>query len=194
MPNLETLRDEYLQLYLSCQIRKEKDPVFQWVLDRIVKNEQRYRSVSRQVGVPWYFIAAIHALECGLKFGSHLHNGDPLTEKTVHVPKGRPTHDPVYIPQGATKPVYTWEESAVDALTYMKLHRWTDWSIEAMLFKLEAYNGWGYRKHHPNVLTPYLWAGSLHYDKGKYVADGKWSDTAVSNQIGAGLILKGLKV
>jgi lysozyme family protein len=64
-----------------------------------------------------------------------------------------------------------------------------DWSIEGILFQLEAYNGWGYRNHH-GINTPYLWSGSNQYTSGKYVADGKFDPTAVSKQIGGALLLK----
>jgi hypothetical protein len=65
-----------------------------------------------------------------------------------------------------------------------------DWSLPGALYQLERYNGWGYRMHHPSVLTPYLWSFSNHYTSGKYVADGTWSNTAISKQCGAGVILR----
>ena len=61
-----------------------------------------------------------------------------------------------------------------------------------MLYQLEAYNGFGYRTRHPEVLTPYLWSFSNHYTSGKYVADGTWSPTAKSKQCGAAVILRRL--
>jgi lysozyme family protein len=53
---------------------------------------------------------------------------------------------------------------------------------------LEAYNGLGYRGL--GVPTPYLWSFSNHYESGKYVADGKFSRTARSQQCGAAVMLK----
>ena len=38
--------------------------------------------------------------------------------------------------------------------------------------------------------SPYLWAFSNHYTRGKYVADGRWSETAVSRQAGAATLLR----
>jgi hypothetical protein len=38
--------------------------------------------------------------------------------------------------------------------------------------------------------TPYLRSFSNHYLSGKYVADGTWSDTAVSKQCGAAVLLR----
>ena len=61
-----------------------------------------------------------------------------------------------------------------------------------MLYTIERYNGTGYLRYHKNVPTPYLWSGSQHYVKGKYVSDGKWSSSAVSKQVGAAVILKEL--
>ena len=55
-------------------------------------------------------------------------------------------------------------------------------------YKLEKYNGIGYRAHHVN--SPYLWGGSNQYTRGKYVQDGVFSITAVSMQIGAMVLLK----
>jgi hypothetical protein len=69
------------------------------------------------------------------------------------------------------------------------LHRWHDWSVAGVMFKLEQYNGWGYRQFHPGVLSPYLWSFSQHYQKGKYVADGHFDPAAVSQQCGAAVLL-----
>jgi lysozyme family protein len=115
-----------------------------------------------------------------------LHNGDSLKKRTVNEPSGRPLADPIKGWQVG----YTWEESAVDALTMKEFNRVKDWSLAAQLWQLERYNGVGYRKYHPEVLTPYLWSGTNHYNKGKYVADGKWDANAVSAQIGIAALLK----
>jgi len=55
---------------------------------------------------------------------------------------------------------------------------------------LEGYNGFGYRTRHPEVLSPYLWSYSNHYESGKYVADGTFSPSAVSQQCGAAILLR----
>ena len=151
---------------------------------KIETNKQRYASVGGSK-IPWYFIGVIHAMEAipPLNFARHLHNGDPLTKRTVQVPAGRPK---------TGSPPFTWEASAVDALTLKNLFNWTDWSIPGILYKLEQYNGWGYRNFHPHVKSPYLWSFSNHYTSGKYVKDGVWSDTAKSQQCGAATILRRL--
>ncbi|PKL81768.1 MAG: hypothetical protein CVV24_13585 [Ignavibacteriae bacterium HGW-Ignavibacteriae-3] len=177
----QNLRDEYQGLFDQCQIKPEKLAEVENIISRITNDQSRYRNVETKLGIPWFFIAAIHNMESSLNFTRHLHNGDPLSSRTTHVPAGRPV---------SGNPPFTWEQSAEDSLKLQKLDRWNDWRLAGVLYKIEEYNGWGYRGRHPEVLSPYLWSGSGHYIKGKYIADGRWSDTAVSNQIGAGVILR----
>ena len=84
-------------------------------------------------GIPWYFIACVHYMECSFSFNKHLHNGDPLTGYTVQVPANRPK-----VGHG---PPFTFEESAIDALQLMKYDKVTNWSLPFILQKLEGYNG-----------------------------------------------------
>jgi lysozyme family protein len=178
-PKLSDLRHEYEDLFNTCVITKPV-PV-QEVVNTILKNENRYESVAKTSNVPWFVIAAIHNMECSLDFRQHLHNGDPLSKKTVDVPAGRP---PIW------DKTRTWEESALDALSYDNLTSWTDWSIAGICYELEAYNGWGYRRH--GIHTPYLWSFTNHYTGGKYTADGVWSESAVSDQCGCAAVLRRL--
>lgn len=182
MPALTTaLRNEYQQLFDSCQILPERQSLLNQMTQQLRTGEARYRGVSDPLGIPWYVVAVLHAMEGGSDFKRHLHNGDPLTARTVQVPAGRPK-------LGA--PPFTWEQSANDALRLDKYDSWTDWSVPGILYKWEGYNGWGYRSYHPECKTPYLWSMSNHYSRGKYVADGTWSPTAVSKQVGAAALLR----
>src|SRR5262245_55433840 len=182
IPLTQSLRDEYEQLFATCDIRAGVAAAVERLVDRIAADRARYRAVEDAAGRPrWQVIGVLHAMECGLSFAQHLHNGDPLTGRTTHVPKGRP-------PDG--EPPFPWEASAIDALTVEGWTRWADYSVAGALYRLERYNGLGYRLHHPQVLSPFLWSGSVHYARGKYVADGRWSDTAVSRQIGAAVLLR----
>jgi len=176
-----SLKDEYQRLFDTCEIKSDKIGKVESILSEIEQNRSRYVTVGDELGVPWQIISVIHNMESSLNFNKHLHNGDPLTGRTVHVPAGRPKKG---------TPPFTWEESATDALTLQRFHQWDDWSAPGALYKLEGYNGWGYRLHHPHVLSPYLWGYSNHYKSGKYVADGRWSDTAVSKQCGAAVLLR----
>jgi lysozyme family protein len=176
-------RKRYELLYESALVRPKRRAALDQVVKQITANRARYQKVGKALGVPWYVVGIIHSLEASGDFTRHLHNGDPLTARTVHVPAGRPA---------AGKPPFTWEQSATDALRLRGLNAWKDWSVPGTLYQLEAYNGFGYRDHHPNVPSPYLWSFTNHYARGKYVADGRFSATAVSQQCGAAPLLKAL--
>lgn len=179
----DALATEYRKLFAKHTVRPEHTSAIDRIADRTVKNQKRYQAVASKVGVPWYVVAAIHNLESGQRFSTHLHNGDPLTGRTTHVPAGRPK---------AGSPPFTWEASAIDALKLKAFHKVAEWTLPVMLFRLEGYNGFGYRNHHPEVLSPYLWSFTTAYTKGKFVADGKFSAAAVSKQCGAAALLKRL--
>ena len=176
----DSLRDEYGRLFRKLSVRETRSESVDWHLAMIRKSKGRYENVGEQTGVPWYFIAVIHGLEASFNFRAHLHNGDyPLSSRTRQVPAGRPTK---WLPPS------DWESSAKDALRLLGFTGQKDWSLERTLYRLEAYNGFGYRGY--GVPTPYLWSFSNHYDRGKYVADGKFSYTARSQQCGAAVMLK----
>ena len=176
------LRPEYEQSFATMVFRPEQKSLVDWHVNQLIKNQNRYRKVSQQVNnVPWAMIGVIQAMECGFNFSCHLHNGDPLTSRTTHVPAGKPA---------TGQPPFAWESSAVDALKLEGFENVTDWSIPHMLYLLEKYNGFGYRNI--KMPTPYLWSFSNLYEKGKYVADGHFDGEAISRQCGAAVMLKAL--
>jgi lysozyme family protein len=143
------------------------------IAKEICVNQQKYYAVMMATGAPWQFVGVLHHMECGGDFTQHLANGDPINAPTIN--------EPVGIPAG------TWEECAIFVLKNKgyRLDDEKDWqSIWRWLWRAEAYNGFGYLKKHPETLSPYLWSGTNHYSKGKYVADGKWDSEAVSQQLG----------
>src|SRR5690242_19020871 len=141
------LADEYDQLFALAKIRPEHKFEVDALIDRIFSagNLEQYQKVEASIGVPAHVVAVIHSLEASCNFKAHLHNGDPLTGRTRHVPEGRPT---------GGNPPFQWFESAIDALTVQHLDEWTDWSVRGIAYVLERYNGFGYRRHHPNVKSP----------------------------------------
>jgi lysozyme family protein len=179
-PLTDDLRLQYQNLFTTCVINPARLGVVTSIISRILPNQARYQSVAGPLGIPWFFVALIHNMEASLNFNCHLHNGDPLTARTVHVPAGRPT---------SGQPPFTWEQSATDALTLEGFAGQTDWSLPAILYRLEKYNGFGYRNRTPPIMTPYLWSFSNQYTAGKFVADGKFDPNAVSTQCGAAVIL-----
>ena len=142
------LRGEYTHLFDSCRIRPERGDEVESLVKQLLNNQPRYEKVAEALGIPWSFIAVIHNMESSQSFHKHLHNGDPMTARTVQQPPGRPKNG---------SPPITWEQSAADALQLKRLGADTDWSLAGTLYQLERYNGFGYRLYHPHVLSPYLW-------------------------------------
>lgn len=150
---------------------------------KIQANRSRYESVSKSTGVPWDVIGVIHYRESSGDFAGVLHNGQKIIgtgKVTTIVPKGR-------------GPFATWEQAAIDALMNCApfAGKNKDWSIAGTLDILERYNGLGYRKK--GLPSPYLWAGTDQYVKGKYVADGKYDPNHVDKQLGVAPILMKLR-
>lgn len=175
----------------KAHIPASKGPAFKAVADVLMKpeNRLRYERVAnslKQQGytIPWWFIAVAHYREAGFdlqtnspRWDTYLGNGQALNKKTTLVPAGR-------------GPFSTWEEGAVDALVHAHPYaaKNKDWSIGGSLTKLEEYNGLGYfNRGRP---SPYIWAGTDQYVKGKYVADGKYNPNYIDKQLGCAGILK----
>jgi lysozyme family protein len=149
----------------------------------IVEARPRLERVAEAVNTPWPIIGVFWLLETGGNFTTHLHNGDPLTGPTVHVPAGRGWP----APEG----VDAWEFSAVDAITLHRLNNLEGLQIGDILGRLERANGIGYQRR--GFFSPYLWAGTDLYEKGKYVADGHFDPEAKSKQSGAAALLRRLQ-
>jgi lysozyme family protein len=175
------LRQEYQQRFDAAKVLPARQEVVAQSVRKILGNRARYERITKSMTMPWYFLAIIHGMEADFRFDSHLHNGDPLTGRTVRVPAGRPARG---------TPPFSWEESAMDAITVNRYDKWNDWSIAGMLVAWERYNGLGYRQY--GVNSPYVWACTDLYAKGRYVADGRFEANAESRQCGAVAMLKGL--
>ena len=180
----DKLREEYQILFAKCVVKEELKVQINKKILSFKDHYKDYADIGLATGVPWWFIALLHMMESNNDFTKHLHNGDSLKARTVQIPPGRPVEG---------NPPFTFEESAIDALEYEKLDQWEEWTIPGILFQIESYNGFGYRRWHPEVKSPYLWSGTNHYTKGKYVADGKFYPDAVSKQVGVACFLKAME-
>lgn len=180
-PSFEMLRADYEALFNACRINPSRAGEVAWHCNLLLKYRPRYEEVAARTGAPWWFVGIVHALEASFNFAGHLHNGDPLTARTVQVPAGRPLK---------WAPPSDWVSSAVDAIEYEGHGGKQDWSPAMALYRFESYNGFGYRNRGLN--TPYLWSFSNHYTAGKFVRDGKYDPSAVSKQCGAAVMLKAL--
>ncbi len=162
-------------------------------------NKHLYEGVSNEVDMPPLLIAAIHKMESEMNFGTYLHNGQPLGEPTTIHPPG------ILFPKGKKG----WRESAIHALGgnindhshppkpslkyFQQLRRkfginknTTDMGKIAAF--AEAYNGYGYRNK--GKRTGYVYGGTNLTPRGRFVADGKFDRTKISQRVGvAGLIL-----
>jgi lysozyme family protein len=176
------LKAEYAANFQACTPRPQSVQNIDFYVGRLNKFKNAYASAGSDLRIPWYFIGILHAMECGFNFGGHLHNGDPLTARTVHVPAGRPL---------AGAPPFTWIDSARDALMFQGFQHETEWTLPRVLYLIERYNGMGYRRR--GVPSPYLWSFSNIYSKGKFVVDGHFDPNAVSAQCGAAVMLKALQ-
>lgn len=174
----DELRASYQKDFDSTEVKPSKIAEVDSYISRLMRGEKRYRAIQDATGVPWYVTALIHGLEADFDFNKHLYNGDPLKRRTVNVPRGRPKEG---------NPPFEFEQAAVSALKYDGFTDWKDWSVPGILYMLERYNGWGYRKL--GKQNPYLWSYSNHYDKGKFTSDGHYSSSVVSKQVGAGTAL-----
>lgn len=172
---------DYAKSYETLVIHPDKIDDLDRIITKIKVNKSAYEEVSARTTVPWYVIAAIHYRESTLSFKRHLHNGDPLTDRTVHVPKGHPVNG---------DPPFTWPESAIDALSMSWLSKAKDWSIGNMLALMERYNGLGYKNK--GLPSPYVWSWTSVYKKGKYVEDGHFDPNVIDQQCGVAPILKSL--
>lgn len=173
------LRGEYPAWFDACAVKPGREGELAFFMKMLKTGRPNYEKAMDQTGVPWPVVGILHGLEGSFSFTTHLHNGDPLSARTMHVPAGRP-------PVGA--PPFTWLASAVDALKFDGVADNTDWSLAHTLFMFERFNGMGYRPL--GIPNPYLWASSNLYIKGKFVGDGSFDPEAVSKQVGAGLALK----
>lgn len=174
----------------TAEIRPEKRHFVEALAAQIERNRARYERVAESSGVPWQVIAAIHNMECSQDFRQHLHNGDPLTARTRHVPRGLPAKG---------SPPFDWEASALDALRHDHFPSKVWWHSDAApramamdhtLLNIELYNGPGVLLYHPRFTNAYLTSWTNLYHGGKYVGDSEWDPYAQSAQCGVIPILQ----
>lgn len=178
-PKLPT---EYDRMWAAMVVSQEHQAAVINDAKKILAHKSDYESVSQESGVPWFVIGLFDVMEAGGGCKAHLHNGDPLEHRTIHVPEGRP-------PPPA-EPPFSWPQSALDALKFEGLDKIKNWPLSTIAGALEKYNGLGY--HSRGVPSPYLWSFSNQYHSGKFVKDHEYDPNAISGQAGAMPILKAL--
>lgn len=169
--------------WASAKVRPDWTPSIKKSLWNFERDRKRYEAVTAMNpnGVPALVIFALHNRESSCSFRCHLHEGSPLNKPTKYVPKNRPPGPGPF----------TWEESAKDALYSADRLQDINWKrVDTSLQGVEAYNGTGYQRYHPDVPSPYLWSGTTVYSRGKYSSDGRFDRLATDQQIGCAAILK----
>ncbi len=187
------LSEEYRNLFDTLEIQPGWKDDVEKDIATIMRNKPRYESLVANFNeihncdVPWFMAGIIHKKECSFHFTQHLHNGDDLGARTIHVPVGRPV---------LGNPPFAWEFSALDALEHDGCNKIQFLDEIPCLYFFEKYNGFGYRgigkNTTPPYRSPYLWAGSQHWLKGKFTEDRVFSPEAHSKNLGAGVLLKAL--
>lgn len=131
----------------------------------------RYAAVSAETFVPQAWMAGSFEREASSNFSLSPAQGDRWDRVSTHVPRG-------------IGPFPDWKASAkaayhIDGLDKLGAAAWT---ILRACYEGELFNGFGYLVH--GIHTPYLWAGTNIYSAGKFIADGKFSSSAVDQQLG----------
>lgn len=180
--------------WAQCQILPNRQHEVASVARRLCDADARarYQAIALATNVPWFIIAVIHEREAGgpPHFDKQLGQGDPLIAVSRHVPRGRGP----FLNHPDDAPLQdAFFRGAVDALVNCppQAARWTDWSAGGALTILELYNGTGYEDYH-NEPSPYDWGATSIEQRGKYVADGKWSATVWDTQVGCAAMLKAM--
>lgn len=169
-------KNHYAKLLSTMKIKPTWSAAIDRAAKQIIAGKDRYIEVSKHVNnMPWELIGIIHKLESDCDFTKHLHNGDSLQRRTHQVPAGRPAEG---------SPPFTFLESAIDAIKMKGYDRVPSWDDSYICYCLEKYNGFGYYMR--GVESPYLWSGTQHYTKGKFIHDGPtgWRPDVVSKQVG----------
>jgi len=188
------LSKEYLDMYHAMEINNTWLNLVRRNASFINGNKNTYTPIFLNSQVPWYLVGLVHKMEAGYEdliagkdgksFECNLFNGQYYWKKTTIVPKGK-------------GPFSNWNIAAIQAMQDLnkkmmrQIPNWDGkYTIDVILFMAEMHNGWGYRIYHPEVKSPYLWSFSNMYSKGRYVADGKFKSSSVSQQCGIAPILK----
>ena len=163
----------------AMRVDQSKVGLIDRVARRLVASDakSRYRHLERQTGVPWPVVAVIHEREAAQRWDRSIAQGDPWNRVSTHVPKGR-------------GPFASFVAAAIDALTKCApfAARWKNWTYGGAITLLIMYNGLGYDRR--GLPSPYAWAGSNQYARGKYVADGVFDPNEVDRQLGCAPLLK----
>lgn len=168
--------------WAAARIRPEKSVAIDAMVAKYRRLAPRYELIQnmRANGVPAPVLFCLHQRESDGNFNCHPHEGSPLQHRTRYVPIGR-------LPSPA-QPPFSFEQSAEDAYYVVDRLDRVEWSkIGPALQGIESFNGLGYQRR--GIPSPYLWASTTVYNRGKYTGDGRFDPNAVDKQLGVVSIL-----
>lgn len=173
MATFASLKGEYERLLATVKVTRVA--AAKAAADQVFKNGNRYIAAGAATGVPWPFIGVLDQRESDCNPTRGLGQGDPWNKVSTHVPKGK-------------GPFASW----VDAAKYYIHYDGLDdppapWDMPVACWEGEKWNGFGPRNK--GIFTGYLWAGTNHYTRGKYVADSVWDGGEVDQQLGIVAVL-----
>jgi lysozyme family protein/peptidoglycan hydrolase-like protein with peptidoglycan-binding domain len=182
MVSFESLKAGYEKNWANLQIRPDRLAQANAAARRAINGKATYQKIQAVTEVPWEFSALCHYRESNFDFDTYLGNGEALNRVTNIVPKGR-------------GPFATFVDGAVDALRIQGFVGAKDWGIARMLYRLEAFNGFGY--HSQGVNSPYLYGGSTLYGPpearcGKYIRDHVFDPSFNDTQLGTAVVLRAM--
>jgi lysozyme family protein len=180
------LKKEYDTLWKGCSVDERNLPYVTWATNQCISNKNRYEEIANKAMCPWYLVGALHCIESNFNFTTHLYNGDPLTDRTVSYPEGRPQEG---------FPPFTWEHSAFSALREFGSGNIIVWDIAHVLYFCEKFDRYDYRDGYgrettPPYRSPYLWAMTNNYHKGRFTESGDFDPNGVESTVGVAAILK----
>lgn len=163
------LAGEYASLLAGMRITRADDA--RRVAQGLLVTKYHFADVSAKTGVPLAWGMASFEREAASNFRLSPAQGDPWDRKSVNVPRN-------------LGPYPNWEAAAeeayhIDGLDALGSGNWT-WARGC--YEGELFNGFGYRAH--GIHSPYLWAGTNVYDRGKYTSDGNWDPNVRDQQLG----------
>lgn len=167
-----SLRNEYLVLLTTMVVQNGAKAQIEEAARKLLDSDHRplYEREEAATGVPAILLAALDERESGGNLRCAIGQGDPFDRVSTHVPRGK-------------GPFASKVEADIFYIRYHGLDKTTQpWTWPYFCWKAEGWNGFGPRNH--GIYTGYLWAGTNHYRRGKYVRDGVWDAGFVDRQLG----------
>lgn len=153
---------------------------------RLLRDKATYVEVAEATTVPAAVLMAWAEREMSGNLKCYLGNGDPLNERTKHVPKNRgPFTGPHAFLHGC------FDALSLDGMTAVARQA-GGWSTSRFCYETESWNGWGYRYH--GIPSPYLFGGTSVQKAGKFTEDNEFSPGVWDRQLGVLAIIQELAI